>query len=86
MEYAKARAAARQMLNSPQCPLDPAVLDRAKSNFLWAATRDAYRQFKQGQFGTAATALRVLGLDVADWLRYFRPPKRNPHAGTPVES
>ena len=86
VQYAKARAAAWKMLNSSQCPLDPAVLDRAKSNFLWAATRDAYRQVKRGQFGAAAAIVGFLGLDVGDWLRYLRPPNRNPSAGTPVES
>ena len=86
VQYAKARAAAWNMLNSSQCPLDPALLDRAKSNFLWAATRDAYRQFKRGQFGAAAAIVRLLGLDIGDWVRYLRPPNRNPNAGTPVES
>jgi glycosyltransferase involved in cell wall biosynthesis len=86
LQYAKARATAWKMLNSPQCPLDPAVLDRAKSNFLWAATRDAYRQFKRGELGGAAATVRFLGLDVVDWIRYLRPPQRNPSAGTPAES
>jgi glycosyltransferase involved in cell wall biosynthesis len=85
-QYAKARAAAWKMLNSSRCPLDPAVIDRAKSNFVWAATRDAYRQFKRGQFGAAAAMVRLLGLDIGDWVRYLRPPNRNPNAGTPVES
>jgi glycosyltransferase involved in cell wall biosynthesis len=84
VQYAKARAAAWKMLNSSRCPLDRSVLDRAKSNFLWAATRDAYRQFKRGQFGAAAAIVRFLGLDVGDWVRYLRPPNRNPNAGTPV--
>jgi hypothetical protein len=86
LQYAKARATAWKMLNSPQCPLDPAVLDRAKSNFLWAATRDAYRQFKRGELIGAAATIRFLGLDVVDWIRYLRPPNRNPSAGTPAES
>ena len=84
--YAQARGAAWKMLNSPECPLDPAVLDRAKTNFLWAAARDAYRQFRAGRFGAAAAIVRFLGLDAADWIRYLRPPSRNPNAGTPVES
>jgi glycosyltransferase involved in cell wall biosynthesis len=86
IQYAQARAAAWKMLNSPECPLDPAVLDRAKTNFLWAAARDAYRQCRGGQFSAAAAIIRFLGLDVADWIRYLRPPNRNPNAGTPAES
>lgn len=86
IRYAQARAAAWKMLNSPECPLDADVLDRAKSNFLWAATRDAYRQFKSGRFSAAAASVRFLGLDAADWIRYLRPPNRNPNAGTPAES
>lgn len=86
IRYAQARAAAWKMLNSPECPLDPVVLDRAKTNFLWAATRDAYRQFRRGQFVAAAAIVRFLGLDVVDWIRYLRPPNRNPNAGTPAES
>jgi glycosyltransferase involved in cell wall biosynthesis len=86
IRYAQARAAAWRMLNSADCPLDPTELDRAKTNFLWAATRDAYRQFKRGQFRAAAATVRFLGLDVADWIRYLRPPNRNPNAGTPAES
>jgi hypothetical protein len=61
-------------------------LDRAKTNFLWAAARDAYRQCRGGQFSAAAAIIRFLGLDVADWIRYLRPPNRNPNAGTPAES
>jgi glycosyltransferase involved in cell wall biosynthesis len=86
LPYAHARSVAWKILNSPECPLDRAVLDRAKSNFLWSATRDAYRQFKSGQFSAAAATVRLVGLDAADWLRYLRPPKRNTRAGTPAES
>jgi hypothetical protein len=86
VRYAQARAAAWRMLNSPECPLDPAVLDRAKTNFLWAASRDAYRQIRRGRFAAAAAIVRFLGLGVADWIRYLRPPNRNPNAGTPAES
>jgi hypothetical protein len=86
IRYAQARAAAWRMLNSPECPLDPTVLDRAKTNFLWAATRDAYRQIRGGRFGAAAAIVRFIGLGVADWIRYLRPPNRNPNAGTPAES
>jgi glycosyltransferase involved in cell wall biosynthesis len=86
IQYAQARGAAWKMLNSPECPLDPAVLDRAKTNFLWAAARDAFRQSRRGQFANAAAIVRFLGLDVADWIRYLRPPNRNPNAGTPAES
>jgi len=86
IRYAQARGAAWKVLNSPECPLDPAVLDRAKTNFLWAAVRDAYRQCRAGRIGAAAAIVRFLGLDVADWIRYLRPPSRNPNAGTPVES
>lgn len=86
VRYAQARAAAWRMLNSPECPLDHAVLDRAKTNFLWAASRDAYRQIRGGRFAAAAAIVRFLGLGVADWIRYLRPPNRNPNAGTPAES
>jgi glycosyltransferase involved in cell wall biosynthesis len=86
LQYARARAAAWKMLNSSECPLDASALDHAKSNFLWAATRDAYRQLKRGEFSGALAYLRLLGLDAADWIRYFRPPNRNPSAGTPAES
>jgi glycosyltransferase involved in cell wall biosynthesis len=86
IRYAQARGAAWKMLNSQECPLDPTVLDRAKTNFLWAAARDACRQFRRGQFAGAAAIVRFLGLGVADWIRYLRPPNRNPNAGTPAES
>jgi len=86
VRYAQARAAAWRMLNSPECPLDPAVLDRAKTNFLWAASRDAYRQIRGGRFAAAAAIVRFLDLGVTDWIRYLRPPNRNPNAGTPAES
>jgi len=84
--YAQARAAAWKMLNSPECPLERDVLDRAKTNFLWAATRDAYRHLRRGRFSAAAATVRFLGLDVADWIRHLRPPNRDPNAGTPAES
>jgi hypothetical protein len=40
----------------------------------------------KGDSAPAATIVRLLGLDIGEWVRYLRPPNRNPHAGTPVES
>jgi glycosyltransferase involved in cell wall biosynthesis len=84
--YARARAEAWKMLNSPECPLDAGMLDRAKSNFVWGVTRDAYRAFAAEEFASAAAIVRFSGLGVADWLRYLRRPNREANAGTPAES
>ena len=86
VHYARAHGEAWKMLNSRKCPLDPGVLDRAKSNYIWAVTRDAYRAFKAGDFASAAAIVRFSGLGVVDWLRYLRRPIRRADAGTPAES
>jgi glycosyltransferase involved in cell wall biosynthesis len=86
VHYARARGAAWKMLGSLECPLDPALLDRAKSNFVWATTRDAYRAFNAGKISSAAAIVRFSGLGVVDWLRYLRRPNRKADAGTPAES
>jgi glycosyltransferase involved in cell wall biosynthesis len=81
--YAQAAAAAWRMLNSPECPLTGDLLERAKRTFAFIRVREVYRYLKRRRFASALAVARHAGLGPADWIRYVRPPRRSPAAGTP---
>jgi hypothetical protein len=83
-DYAKARRFAWSALNAPDCPLQGAVLEQAKRNFVFTVVRDAYRQARRGRYAAARASLAELGFGVSDWARYLRRPRRNAAAGTPI--
>src|SRR5262249_45248561 len=86
LDYAKASGVAWDMLNAPDCPLDGAVLERAKRNWVFTVLRGAYRHVKRGRPRSPALILRPSHLGVAAGLRYARRPKRSPSAGTPADT
>jgi len=83
-QYARASGHAWQMLNSPQCPLSPDSLERARRNFAFVQARGLFRYLKRGRFKSAVAIFRHAGPDLLEWIRYVRPPRRNPTAGTPA--
>jgi len=84
LDYARASAAAWRALNAPDCPLDRDACERAKRNWLFTVARGAWRDARRGRFGDAAAILRYAGVDLADWVRYLRRPRRMASAGTPA--
>jgi glycosyl transferase family 2 len=86
MDYVLAGAAAWRQLRSPSCPLAPNMCEQAKRNLIFTTLRGAWRKARRGQFGAAAAAIRYGGPTAVEWLRYLRPPRRVPNAGTPTTS
>lgn len=85
-DYAESAATAWTLLNSPACPLTGESLERAKRNFVFSQARGIYRHLRAGRFGAAIVAGRHVGLSLADWLSYLRPPSRATMAGTPPDT
>ena len=83
LEYAQAAGDAWRMLDSPECPLSAESLERAKRNFAFVQARGVFRHLKRGRFKSAVAVVRYAGPDALEWIRYVRPPRRNPTAGTP---
>jgi hypothetical protein len=71
-------------LHAPECPLDGATLERARSNFAFIAAREIWRDVRRGALALAAYRYRSAGLSPADWARYLRRPRRSSNAGTPL--
>jgi cellulose synthase/poly-beta-1,6-N-acetylglucosamine synthase-like glycosyltransferase len=82
-EYARASTDAWQKLIAADCPLTGARREQAKRNFLFTQARGAWRLARQGRIAPALMVLRHAGASPFDWLRYLRPPRRSPAAGTP---
>jgi GT2 family glycosyltransferase len=83
LAYARAGSVAWRMLNSAECPLTGETLECAKRNFTFVQARGLYRMLKGGRFRSAVTVVKHVGLGIADWIRYLRPPNRRADAGTP---
>jgi glycosyltransferase involved in cell wall biosynthesis len=83
LAYAHAAGSAWRMLNSPECPLTGESLERAKRNFAFVQARGVFRHLKRGHFKSAMAVARYAGPDALEWIRYVRPPRRSPTAGTP---
>jgi glycosyltransferase involved in cell wall biosynthesis len=83
--YAHAGGVAWRMLNSSDCPLTGAALERAKRNYTYVQARGICRMLTRRRFKSAAAFIKYGGLGIADWLRYLRPPKRSAGAGTPPQ-
>jgi hypothetical protein len=83
-EYAAAAGAAWSALNEPGCPLSSEERELAKRNWAFIVARGVYRELRAWRGRVAYAQLRHAGLSPGSWLRYLRPPRRNPLAGTPV--
>jgi hypothetical protein len=81
--YAQASGEAWRMLNSRECPLSGESLERAKRNFAFVQARGVCRHLTRFRFASAMAIVRHAGPGAIEWIRYVRPPRRNPAAGTP---
>jgi hypothetical protein len=70
-------------LDAEDCPLDAAGRHLAKINWTRIQASKIYRNLRAGEFGMAWFRYRQCGLQVQDWFRYLRRPKRDALAGTP---
>lgn len=83
LEYARSSGAAWSALTAPDCPLTSEEREQAKRNWAYIVARGAYREFRAGRWEIGCAQLRHAGLTPGSWLRYLRPPRRNPLAGSP---
>jgi hypothetical protein len=72
-------------LAAPDCPLDVREREQAKRNWAFQFLKNAYQELRRGRWRPARSWLRHAGLSWIDWLRYLRPPRRSPLAGTPLD-
>lgn len=84
-EYAVAAGAAWTALNAPGCPLTVEEREQAKRNWAFIVARGLCRELRAGRWRTAHAQLRHAGLSPGSWLRYLRPPRRNPLVGIPAD-
>jgi hypothetical protein len=85
-EVARVAARAWQALDAAECPLTAAERDLARRNHAWDLAREVWRALRRGDAGLAMYRLRHAGPGLADWVRYLRPPRRDPFAGTPRDA
>jgi hypothetical protein len=83
-QYAEIPRRAWAALQDPACPLDAAEREQALRNQAYTVAKLAARSLRARQWSLAAHRVGRAGLSVSDWLRYLRPPRRVPFAGTPV--
>jgi hypothetical protein len=82
LEYARAWGHAWPALLRSDCPLSAEERERAKHNWAFIVARDAWRAMRRRRWRAALTRVAWAGLSAGDWLRYLRPPRRDPSAGT----
>lgn len=85
-DYAMIPGACWQALCAPTCPLAPDEVEQAKRNLVYSTLKLTYRDVRHGRWAVARHRLRQVGLSARDWLRYLRPPRRDPFAGTPRDA
>jgi len=66
------------------CPLSGDALEQARRNYAFIVARTAYRYCKRGELPSALASLRHSAVTPLQLLRYLRPPRRSPQAGTPA--
>lgn len=71
-------------LADPSCPLTAEDTERARRNVLWTHAKSLRGDLRAGRFGLAWARLAA-GPAPGEWLRYFRRPRREMFAGTPVD-
>jgi glycosyltransferase involved in cell wall biosynthesis len=71
-------------LDSPDCPLTHEEREQAKRNSTYKLLRKTVQDLRRRQWRFAAARVRASSMTIPDWVKYLRPPKRNPFAGTPI--
>lgn len=85
-EYAIVPGAAWRALAAPDCPLISSEIEQARRNLVASILKLTYRDLRSGRRAVARYRLQQLDLSVTEWLRYARPPRRDPLAGTPRDA
>ena len=83
-QYAEIPRRAWAALHDAACPLAAAEREQALRNQAYTAAKVVARSLRAGEWSMAVYRARRAGLTPADWLRYLRPPRRSPFAGTPL--
>jgi hypothetical protein len=84
-EYAELPGWVWRALSSPGCPLTSDERQLARRHQAWTVAKQTARDLRAGRWGLAWYRLRKSGMSPADWLRYFRRPRRHGLAGTPLD-
>jgi hypothetical protein len=84
--YALANRYSWEVLNSPDCPLEPAEREQAKRNWVWVLGKRILADVFRFDFKNAWRLFSNAGLSFGDWLRYFRRQRRDVFAGTPRDA
>ena len=71
-----------EALAHPDCPLDEVEREQARRNQAWNTAKLLRRAIAGGRVRLFWYRLQHCGLSFADWLRYFRRPRRSADAGT----
>jgi glycosyltransferase involved in cell wall biosynthesis len=85
-DYAIIPGACWEALCAPTCPLTPSEVEQAKRNLVYSMLKLTYRDVRRGRWAVVRHRLRHARLSRRDWLRYLRPPRRDPFAGTPRDA
>jgi glycosyltransferase involved in cell wall biosynthesis len=85
-DYAALPGRVWQALASDTCPLDAGERELARRHQAWTVAKQTGRDLRAGRLGLAWFRLRHAGLGPLEWLRYFRRPRRDGLAGTPLDN
>jgi glycosyltransferase involved in cell wall biosynthesis len=83
-QYAILSEYAWRALASPDCPLDPDELDRARKNVAFGTAKTVWRALQAGDLSLARHRISRSGISPLEWVRYLRRPRRSAFAGTPL--
>lgn len=82
--YATVTAHAWRALSAPECPLDDAEREQAKTNVAFRTATSIWHAVRGGNLTLAWWRAKCSGISPAEWLRYLRRPQRSALAGVPV--
>jgi len=71
-------------IDAPECPLTVEEREQAKRNRAYHLAKRTLQDVRRGRWRIAAERLRQSNMTAADWLKYFRRPRRSVTAGTPL--
>ena len=84
--YSRVAGLTWRALHAPECPLTKEERELAKRNRAYHLSKRTFQDLRRGRWQFAWRRLRQSGMSAGDWLRYWRPPTRDPLAGTPFEA
>lgn len=83
-QYATVTGHAWRALSSPECPLDPAEREQARTNVAFGTAKSIWYAARGGNFSLAWWRATCGGISPAEWIRYLRRPQRSVLAGVPL--